>query len=222
MAQCFHFAQLPRVDLHDSVVLILLSSVHPQLSKKELNWIVIRLCCDQSDGTRRSPDRESSSLRIIDSQKTVSVPTRWASTASPTERRLLFVSRNSSRDSHACAILLLQGKPVLFSGSIVLCHSLIDRTPSHPLQRDPSQRISTFNRFFLSFVFVSTALLYFIAASPRFARLEYLDIISYLSYIKLYISFAKYVPQVRLNYRRKSTVGWSIENILLGTRFSTS
>ncbi|GAA5948263.1 hypothetical protein JCM3765_001342 [Sporobolomyces pararoseus] len=82
-------------------------------------------------------------------------------------------------------------------------------------KRDPSQRISTFNRFFLSFVLVSTLLLFFIASSSTFARFEYLDVITYLSYVKLYISFAKYVPQVKLNQARKSTVGWSIENILL-------
>ena len=36
-----------------------------------------------------------------------------------------------------------------------------------------------------------------------------------LSYIKLVISIAKYVPQVYLNHVRQSTVGWSIGNVLL-------
>lgn len=35
------------------------------------------------------------------------------------------------------------------------------------------------------------------------------------SYIKLLISLIKYIPQVRLNYARKSTVGWNIWNVLL-------
>ncbi|GAA5942907.1 uncharacterized protein JCM15063_006154 [Sporobolomyces koalae] len=82
-------------------------------------------------------------------------------------------------------------------------------------KRDPSQRTSTFNRIFLAFVFVSSAALSVLAASPRIPEIEWLDLVAYLSYIKLYISFSKYVPQVRLNYQRKSTVGWSIENILL-------
>lgn len=34
-------------------------------------------------------------------------------------------------------------------------------------------------------------------------------------YCKALITFVKYMPQVYLNYKRKSTVGWSIENILL-------
>lgn len=36
-----------------------------------------------------------------------------------------------------------------------------------------------------------------------------------MGYEKLLISFVKYMPQVYLNYRRKSTVGWSIFNILM-------
>lgn len=36
-----------------------------------------------------------------------------------------------------------------------------------------------------------------------------------LQYVKLAISFVKYVPQAWLNYQRKATTGWSIENILL-------
>jgi hypothetical protein len=37
----------------------------------------------------------------------------------------------------------------------------------------------------------------------------------FLSYIKLVISFVKYIPQVLLNYRRKTTAGWSMENVML-------
>ncbi|MEW5313942.1 MAG: hypothetical protein WDW38_005472 [Sanguina aurantia] len=36
-----------------------------------------------------------------------------------------------------------------------------------------------------------------------------------LSYLKLSISLYKYVPQVILNHTRRSTVGWSIHNVLL-------
>ncbi|GAA5879917.1 hypothetical protein JCM16303_004398 [Sporobolomyces ruberrimus] len=86
---------------------------------------------------------------------------------------------------------------------------------SYYYKRESSQRTSTFNRFFIGFVLVSSTLLILLASPSTTARLQYLDVINYLSYIKLYISFSKYVPQVSLNYRRKSTVGWSIENILL-------
>ncbi|PIA16748.1 cystinosin [Coemansia reversa NRRL 1564] len=37
----------------------------------------------------------------------------------------------------------------------------------------------------------------------------------YLSYVKLGCSMIKYIPQTWINYRRKSTVGWSIHNIIL-------
>lgn len=43
----------------------------------------------------------------------------------------------------------------------------------------------------------------------------WLDFVFCLSYIKIGISFVKYIPQVILNYRRRSTSGWSIWNILL-------
>ncbi|VEU33705.1 unnamed protein product [Pseudo-nitzschia multistriata] len=47
------------------------------------------------------------------------------------------------------------------------------------------------------------------------ARFNWLDFLYLLSYIKIFISLIKYIPQVVLNVRRKSTVGWSIWNILL-------
>ena len=34
-------------------------------------------------------------------------------------------------------------------------------------------------------------------------------------YCKIAISFVKYCPQVNLNYKRQSTVGWSLANVLL-------
>jgi cystinosin len=34
-------------------------------------------------------------------------------------------------------------------------------------------------------------------------------------YGKAVITFFKYMPQVYLNFKRKSTVGWSLENVML-------
>jgi len=45
--------------------------------------------------------------------------------------------------------------------------------------------------------------------------LPWLDFLQYCSYVKLGITLIKYMPQAYMNYRRKSTVGWSIGNILL-------
>ena len=41
------------------------------------------------------------------------------------------------------------------------------------------------------------------------------DIVKLMGLMKVAISFVKYVPQVYLNWLRKSTVGWSLENVLL-------
>ena len=40
-------------------------------------------------------------------------------------------------------------------------------------------------------------------------------LIDFMGYVKAFISIVKYTPQAYLNYRRQSTVGWSITNILL-------
>lgn len=48
-----------------------------------------------------------------------------------------------------------------------------------------------------------------------FGKLQLLDVIIYLSYVKLVITLIKYMPQAYMNYKKKSTVGWSIHNILL-------
>ncbi|XP_017017523.1 cystinosin-like [Drosophila kikkawai] len=45
--------------------------------------------------------------------------------------------------------------------------------------------------------------------------IHWLDFLYYCSYVKLTITIIKYVPQALMNYRRKSTAGWSIGNILL-------
>uniref|UniRef100_A0A6B2LF13 Cystinosin homolog n=1 Tax=Arcella intermedia TaxID=1963864 RepID=A0A6B2LF13_9EUKA len=47
--------------------------------------------------------------------------------------------------------------------------------------------------------------------------LTWVDYLSYFSYVKVGVTFLKYVPQVYINYRRKSTEGWSIGNIILDT-----
>ncbi|XP_029356347.1 cystinosin [Echeneis naucrates] len=46
-------------------------------------------------------------------------------------------------------------------------------------------------------------------------RITWLDYLYYFSYIKLGVTLVKYVPQAYMNYRRKSTQGWSIGNVLL-------
>ncbi|KAF0689075.1 Aste57867_19347 [Aphanomyces stellatus] len=61
------------------------------------------------------------------------------------------------------------------------------------------------------------ALVFFIVcfAAPTSSLFTTLNFLYFLSYIKLGISLIKYIPQAVLNYQRKSTVGWTIWNVLL-------
>jgi len=51
--------------------------------------------------------------------------------------------------------------------------------------------------------------------APAVNAISWLDYLTILSSIKLAITIVKYVPQAVMNYRRKSTEGWSIGNVLL-------
>ncbi|RKP14364.1 PQ loop repeat-domain-containing protein [Piptocephalis cylindrospora] len=46
-------------------------------------------------------------------------------------------------------------------------------------------------------------------------HMSWLNVLYEVSMIKVVIGFVKYCPQLYMNYRRKSTEGWSIGNILL-------
>ncbi|XP_018557367.1 cystinosin [Lates calcarifer] len=59
-----------------------------------------------------------------------------------------------------------------------------------------------------TFAFISL----FLAVAKQITWLDYLY---YFSYIKLGVTLVKYVPQAYMNYRRQSTEGWSIGNVLL-------
>jgi cystinosin len=65
---------------------------------------------------------------------------------------------------------------------------------------------------------IGTALIIFLAISTIVCiadQLSTLTLLYFFSYVKLAITMIKYVPQAWMNYRRKSTDGWSIGNILL-------
>ncbi|XP_018011971.1 cystinosin homolog isoform X3 [Hyalella azteca] len=61
--------------------------------------------------------------------------------------------------------------------------------------------IVAFSVFAAIFVFISSV--------------QWLDFLYFVSYVKLFITLIKYIPQAYYNYRRKSTSGWSIGNVLL-------
>ncbi|CED82782.1 Cystine transporter Cystinosin [Phaffia rhodozyma] len=77
-----------------------------------------------------------------------------------------------------------------------------------------SQKLSIVNRITLPIIGVAMLVLA-IVVGAGWTSLELLDWLYGFSYIKLYITVSKYVPQAYLNYRRRSTTGWSIGNVVL-------
>ncbi|KAG0231486.1 hypothetical protein BGW42_000192 [Actinomortierella wolfii] len=79
-------------------------------------------------------------------------------------------------------------------------------------KRDRGQRVSSPSVLLIAIaVFGAFALTF----TTTLGVTHWIDVLYYLSYIKLGVSFIKYCPQVYMNYVAKSTVGWSIHNILL-------
>lgn len=65
------------------------------------------------------------------------------------------------------------------------------------------------------FIGLSSLLGLGICFANLFHAVTVLDVVLYLSYVKLVITIIKYAPQAFMNYQRKATTGWSIHNILL-------
>lgn len=78
------------------------------------------------------------------------------------------------------------------------------------------QRVSLAARLLLGAVWAGAVVygIVTLAAGNHWSS-PWLDYLYYFSYCKLIITLTKYMPQAYLNFKRKSTVGWSIGNILL-------
>ncbi|XP_068236157.1 cystinosin homolog [Palaemon carinicauda] len=74
------------------------------------------------------------------------------------------------------------------------------------------QQISNTAKSIFSTIGLVTIVMVILGAASVIA---WLDFLYYLSYVKLFITLIKYIPQAYYNYRRKSTSGWSIGNIFL-------
>uniref|UniRef100_H2YA01 Cystinosin n=1 Tax=Ciona savignyi TaxID=51511 RepID=H2YA01_CIOSA len=74
------------------------------------------------------------------------------------------------------------------------------------------QRVSIIATVLLSITWVAMFVLLFVAVGGKITWLEYLMV---FSYVKLGVTLIKYIPQAYMNFRRKSTEGWSIGNVLL-------
>nr|XP_022319379.1 cystinosin-like [Crassostrea virginica] len=64
----------------------------------------------------------------------------------------------------------------------------------------------------LAWLFIIVMLFVVVLGDNLVTWLQYLY---YFSYIKLGVTIIKYIPQALMNFRRKSTLGWSIGNVLL-------
>ncbi|XP_078488162.1 cystinosin [Ciona intestinalis] len=74
------------------------------------------------------------------------------------------------------------------------------------------QRVSIIATVLLSLAWTAMFVLLFVAVAGKITWLVYLMVFSYL---KLGVTLIKYIPQVYMNFQRKSTEGWSIGNVLL-------
>ncbi|KAI0230248.1 Cystinosin [Lamellibrachia satsuma] len=74
------------------------------------------------------------------------------------------------------------------------------------------QRVSRVCLVLLAGAWLFSMVTLFVSVGKVITWLTYL---SYFSYIKLGITLIKYIPQAMMNFRRKSTEGWSIGNVLL-------
>ena len=77
---------------------------------------------------------------------------------------------------------------------------------------------STSSKVSIPTIAILVVLILFIAISgivSATSKLSYLEFIYFISYVKLTITIIKYIPQAFKNYKRKSTLGWSITNVLL-------
>ncbi|QRV76670.1 PQ-loop repeat-containing protein 1 [Ceratobasidium sp. AG-Ba] len=94
--------------------------------------------------------------------------------------------------------------------ALVLTVIILFQTFYYP--RASGQRLSPFNRVVISFMVV-----FFLIDMGRIAifQAQLIDVLYHLGMFKLYVSIAKYIPQARSNFNRKSTEGWSIGNVLL-------
>lgn len=74
------------------------------------------------------------------------------------------------------------------------------------------QQISLTARYIMTGITLSSLVMTILGAA---SAIQWLDFLYFMSYVKLFITLIKYIPQAYYNYRRKSTSGWSIGNILL-------
>ena len=89
-------------------------------------------------------------------------------------------------------------------------------------KNDPDLKVSNFTITLLSVMIWGALVLIFVEQVLQYydphesTKKNYIfNSLIYLGWCKVAISLVKYIPQVISNYRRKSTIGWNIHNMLL-------
>ncbi|VDM60654.1 unnamed protein product [Angiostrongylus costaricensis] len=105
--------------------------------------------------------------------------------------------------------------PVLMNDVIFALHALtacvITATQCLFYERE-NQSVSVICKVLSSVLVLFAA---FSALASLFKFISILQLIMCFSYVKMVVTLSKYFPQMCFNFRRKSTVGWSIGNVLL-------
>lgn len=78
-----------------------------------------------------------------------------------------------------------------------------------------NQLISKTTVAVLAFVWSTAAVFLLLTSLDIFKTTPWLNFLYFFSYVKLGVTLVKYIPQVVSNYRRKSTIGWSIGTVLM-------
>jgi cystinosin len=134
--------------------------------------------------------------------------------------------RNEYRARHIAIMIPVQFNDVLFAGNALLVSSLtmgqiVWYNRQRPqFQRPQSIMVIGLVAATLAFLVGYPIVLAVATAAQRSVVLKRdwlspLDYVYVLSYIKMTITLIKYTPQLWLNWQRKSTIGWSIWQIIL-------
>mmetsp|Transcript_4939 Transcript_4939/g.9260 ORF Transcript_4939/g.9260 Transcript_4939/m.9260 type:complete len:260 (+) Transcript_4939:1431-2210(+) len=81
--------------------------------------------------------------------------------------------------------------------------------------KDAWRRVALKSKILTLVLWLSELLIIILQVTGAFTPNDYLSWVQWLGYIKIVITLTKYFPQAYLNYVRKSTIGWSIINVML-------
>lgn len=113
-------------------------------------------------------------------------------------------------DDHPFGVIPVMANDVAFTLHAILC-TVIIMVQCAIYERD-HQRVSYTCRAILAAMWLFVFISLIVAGAGSITWLQYLY---FFSYVKLAVTLIKYIPQAWMNYRRQSTVGWSIGNVLL-------